>query len=214
MNENFSRAWLITHHAPLTLALNYKSISSQDLIIAVDGGFERCLELNLKPDILIGDFDSLASPLLDRIPTDCKKITYSSHKNETDTQLAFEYCIQHKIFEVLICNDLSGRFDHALALIQNLLQAHQSGVKATLVSANQLVFILDDNAALNYPVKTIISLISLSEQTEFSASTGLQYPLKDITLYNYQSRGISNLVTEPKQEIQIKSGLALAIITL
>ncbi|MFO7659346.1 MAG: thiamine diphosphokinase [Candidatus Cloacimonadaceae bacterium] len=213
MSDTIKRAWLITPHAPTKLALSYDSITSKDLIIAVDGGFERCLELNLKPSVLIGDFDSLRWPLLDKAPTDCQKITYPSQKNETDTQLALQYCLEQGIQEIYICNDLNGRFDHALALVQNLLQAHQSGAKATIVSAHQLVYIIDNKASLNYPVNSIISLISLSEKTEFSASQGLQYPLHDITLFNNQSRGISNMVTEPLQEIQIKSGLALIIVT-
>jgi len=208
------RAWLITHHAPSKLALDYASVTSEDLVIAVDGGFERCLELGLKPSILIGDLDSLRRPLLDQVPTDCQKISYPSHKNETDTQLALEYCLKQGISEIIICNDLSGRFDHCLALVQNLLQAHQSGVKASLASANQLVFILNQHNELFYPAGTQISLIALSPEAHFKSSTGLAFPLNNLFLYNWQSRGISNRTTSSEQRIDLASGLVLAVITL
>jgi len=213
MNKKYSRAWLITHHAPQQIFLNYSSITSSDLIIAVDGGFRKCLELNLVPNVLIGDFDSIEPALLDKLPPDCQKITHPAQKNETDTQLALEYCIENNIREVFICNDLGGRFDHSFALVQNLLQAHQNGINVKIVSEKQVVFILDSNTELTFPVNTIISLISLTDKTEFSFSNGLQFPLDGLTLYNWQSRGISNTISESTQYIKLTSGIALAIIT-
>lgn len=207
------RAWLITHHAPQQIVTGYASIAPQDVIVAVDGGFQRCLELRLKPSVLIGDFDSLAPSLLDKVPTDCKKITYSSHKNETDSQLAIQYCLEHEINDIIICNSLEGRFDHSYALIQNLLQIYHSGAQALIASATQLVFILCGNNTLDYPPATEISLLSLSEKAELLSSQGLQYPLEGLTLRNWLTRGISNHVTERPQQINIASGLVLAVVT-
>lgn len=208
------RAWLITHHAPAEIALNYSSITADDLIVAVDGGYERCLQLGLRPAVLIGDFDSISKEVLSAVPDDCLKIIHPTQKNETDTQLALQYCLQQGVSEVIICNDLAGRFDHSLALVQNLLQAHQNRLKASVVSSNQIVFIIAKEIHLDYTVNSVLSLLSITPTTEFLSSQGLQYSLTGITLHNWQSRGISNSITQPEQYIEILSGLALAVVTL
>jgi thiamine pyrophosphokinase len=214
MSESINKAWLITHFAPLNLALNYSSITADDTIVAVDGGLKRCLELNLLPDVLIGDFDSIEPSYLIQLPDSCKTIAFSSEKNETDTQLALQYCLEHNAQEVLICNDLSGRFDHSFALVQNLLLAHKHNLKASVVSSNQILTVFDKDTELSYPVGSLLSLISLTEQSTFFTSQGLKYSLSELTLYNWQSRGISNVFEQSKVTISLTEGTVLSIVTL
>jgi len=209
-----SRAWLITHIAPPRLAIDYSSIRPDDLVIAVDGGLKQCLQLSLSPQVVIGDFDSIEPAHLLKLSPDCERITHPADKDETDTQLALEYCLARNIGEIIICNDLSGRFDHSLALVQNLLQAHRQGASAKAVSASQVMFLFEGSTTLSYPINSLLSLISLTKSSEFSSSQGLAYPMDNLTLYNWHSRGISNEISETTQSIFCASGLVLAIITL
>jgi thiamine pyrophosphokinase len=208
------RAWLITPFAPAEPAVPYSDLQPDDLVIAVDGGLKRCFELSLSPRVLLGDMDSLEPGLLAQLPSDCQKITYLTTKNETDTELAMQYCIKQGSREIHICNDLSGRFDHALGLIQNLLEARLNGGRASILSTRQLLFLLDEYTELSYPAGSLLSLVSLTEESVFDTSSGLQYPLNDLKLYSWQSRGISNRITEPAQSISLSSGTVLAIVTL
>lgn len=208
------KAWLITPRAPQKLALDYSSIQSHDLIIAVDGGYKRCLELGLKPDLLIGDLDSIDPELLKKVPDSCQKIVHPRHKNETDTQLAMLHCIREGSAEIFICNDLQGRFDHTLALISNLGEAQVNGSRATLVSDVNLVFLIERDTEFSYPQGTVISVLSATPETAFCRCRGFQYPLDGLIIPNWQSRGISNVVTEPTQMICIERGTALVIVTL
>jgi thiamine pyrophosphokinase len=214
MSESINKAWLITHFAPLNLALNYSSIADNDTVIAVDGGLKRCLELNLLPDIVIGDFDSIEPSFLTQLPVSCKKLAFSSEKNETDTQLAMQYCLEHNALEIVICNDLSGRFDHSFALVQNLMQAHKHNLKATVVSSSQILTVFTKDTELSYPVGSLLSLISLTEKSTFLAAQGLKYSLSELTLYNWQSRGISNVFEQSKVKISLTEGTVLSIVTL
>jgi thiamine pyrophosphokinase len=207
------KAWLLTPQSPDTIALNYASIAPSDLIIAIDGGLQRCFELKLCPHLVIGDFDSLDPSLLSKIPDGCDILKFPVAKDETDTQLAVQYCLEQGVMEIVICNDLTGRFDHALALVQNLMQAHRNGITATLVSDKQIVSLIDGAVEYNYPVGTLISLLSLSPESVFSNSTGLKYCMDSVSLYNWQSRGISNEVIESRQSITLHSGLVLVIVT-
>jgi thiamine pyrophosphokinase len=214
MSERYLRAWLITPFSPLEPVIPYDFITETDLVIAVDGGLEICRELNLSPRVLIGDMDSLPRGLRTVIPDGCENIIYRSEKNETDTQLAVEYCLEQGIGEIIICNNLEGRFDHALALVQNLMQAQRNGISAKLVSSSQIISVLSGSVRLSYPAGSLLSLLAVTEKAEFAASSGLKYPLDNLTLYNWQSRGISNVATEPEQVLDIVSGLVLVVSTL
>lgn len=213
MSELINKAWLITHFAPQNLVIDYASITADDTIIAVDGGLKRCLELNLVPDIVIGDFDSIEPSYLQNLPHECQKLTYPSTKDETDTQLALQYCIEHQAKEVIICNELNGRFDHCLALVQNLLQALKHDIKASIVSSTQILTLFNQDTVFNHPVGSLLSLISITEQTIFVTSKGLQYPLDKLTLHNWDSRGVSNVFLEQEIKITIAQGIVLSIVT-
>lgn len=214
MIPQLPKAWLITPRAPSKLALGYSSIQSGDLIVAVDGGYNRCLELGLKPDFLIGDLDSIDPEMLKQVPSSCQKIIHPRRKNETDTQLAMLHCIREGSAEIFICNDLQGRFDHTMALISNIGEAQINGSKAMLVSDVNLVFLVDRDTEFSYPCGTLFSVLSATPETSFCHCRGFEYPLDGLTIPNWQSRGISNVVTEPTQMICIRRGTALVIVTL
>lgn len=58
--KSLPTAWLITPQAPDCTWSGYDAIEPQDLVIAIDGGLLRCMELRLKVDYLCGDMDSIA----------------------------------------------------------------------------------------------------------------------------------------------------------
>ena len=42
------------------LTLGEIPVGEEDLVIAVDGGLDYCAVLNIEPDLILGDFDSLS----------------------------------------------------------------------------------------------------------------------------------------------------------
>lgn len=213
MNKPAVTAWLITPFAADITLSHLSPIASSDLIIAIDNGLSNCLRHNLKPDILIGDLDSLDPLLQSKLPATCQILQHPTEKDETDTQLAVEYCLEHDIHRINICNDMTGRFDHAMGIIQNLMQTQQAGSNATIYTGSQQIMILDGSTILDFPQHSLISLIALSGIAVFLASQGLAYPLDNLTLYPWQSRGISNEFTASHATIRLVQGTVLAIIT-
>jgi len=212
--EPMRRAYLFTNHFPAKLVSGYHHIRTVDAIIAVDKGLEKVINLGLKPAIIIGDLDSLALEILQRYP-ELPLLRYPAEKNETDTELALQWCVEQGFSEIVICNDLQGRFDHALALVQNLLllKEHYPEVQARIESQNQTIFILDKRTEFSNYKGRLLSLIALNGIAEFSHSKGLKYPLHGLVLYPHLSRGISNEITENETEIGLESGMVLAILT-
>jgi len=208
------RAYLFTNHSPSEIVSGYSNIQPNDAVICVDKGLERVHGLGLKPDVLIGDLDSLSPDIFQKYPG-LALIRYAAEKNETDTELALLWGLEQGFEELVICNDLQGRFDHALGLVQNLLLIKEKAptVRTWIESQNQRVFILEQRTEFTEPKGSLLSLIALDEKAEFAYSKGLKYPLDGLTLYPHLSRGISNEIIAEKAVISLKTGVVLAIMS-
>ena len=54
----------------LCFAKEFLKTRSYDFIIAVDAGFQACLELGIHPDLLVGDFDTFGRDRIDQYLSD------------------------------------------------------------------------------------------------------------------------------------------------
>ena len=207
------KAFLFTNHAPRQIVSRYESISVRDCLIAVDSGLQRINELGLEPSIIIGDMDSVEGSLLAKYPQ-TTIIRHPAEKKETDTELAIRWAMEQGFREIIICNDMQGRFDHAMAIVQNLLMAVDSGVQLRVENEKQQIFIIHETTTLYGHEGHTLSLIPLSDKVEFVNSLGLKYSLYRLCISKEQSRGISNEIEAEEARIEVQSGVALAIITL
>ena len=202
------RAWLFTNHSPAQYP--YSSIKPEDDIIAVDSGLELVLSLGLKARVLIGDLDSIDKNL---IPEDLETISFATEKNETDTELALNWALMRGYSQIIILNDMQGRIDHALGLIQNLEYASGPDYDLRIETGRQILFMLKEQNRLIYPTGSILSLIARSPVAEFISSRGLMYPLDGLSLYPHLSRGISNQFVADEAFIHKSRGEVLAVIS-
>ena len=118
-------------------------IQSDDLIIAADGGALHCRKLGIKPQVVIGDFDSLQDEDLNTLQAEgAQLLRFPTHKDETDLELAFQYARQHSCQEVLLIAALGERWDMSLANI--FLTAHPAyqGMHVRLVDNHQELMLL------------------------------------------------------------------------
>lgn len=201
-------AWLITNHAPARIVSGYANICGD--VLAVDAGLEAVAKLKLSPKLIIGDFDSLPIDLLQQFK-DVAVHKHEQRKNETDTELALDWCIQQGYRDIVICNDMQGRFDHSLAIIQNLLNLHRKGICARIESEKQQIFFLTLHTALEGQKGDLLSLLCYGNEAQFKSSSGLEYPLDGLQLYQHQSRGISNVFAQNRIEIELNTGEVLAV---
>lgn len=77
---------------------------SFDLIIAVDKGLEVLDNLNVKPNYIVGDFDSINKKVLEKYKNDdsIKIMTLNPEKDFTDTHVAINIAIENKSKEIII----------------------------------------------------------------------------------------------------------------
>lgn len=178
-----------------------------DLVIAADGGIKSLERLGVKPDIAVGDFDSLGF-----VP-DCDEIIkHPVMKNDTDMMLAVKTGFERGYTEFMLYGGAGGRPDHTFANIQTLTYIAKQGGKGFLdLCGFTASVIIDGELRFLNNAKGDVSVFALSERAEKVTIKGLLYPLLNATLESGFPLGVSNSFTGNSASVKIGKGTALVI---
>lgn len=188
------------------------SLMQDSLLIACDGGARHLSALGLKPDVLIGDMDSIpAAHLADHERQGIRVNRHPVNKDYTDTALALDYALELHPAAIEIWGALGGRIDHALANIHLLIRAKEAGVSTCLVDEYAEASIADGEVRVNGAVGCLVSLIALTPVVEDITLEGFEYPLTHECLTMAESRGISNIISDSPASIRVGAGNLLVI---
>jgi len=182
------------------------------LIICCDGGARHFQYLGIKPDVIIGDMDSIDPALLANYSIQgIKIIKYPANKDFTDTELALDYALGLKPDSIFIWGALGGRIDHTLANVFLLCKGQEKGIRTYLLDEYGEAFVLDKEATFVNETGKTISLLALSPEVTGITLSGFLYPLKEGTLIMGESRGISNIITDARASISVRQGKLLIV---
>ncbi|WP_308634314.1 thiamine diphosphokinase [Paenibacillus silvisoli] len=183
-----------------------------DVLIGADAGALFLIEHGLRPDIALGDFDSVTPEQLSFIREKSgETLDYDPiDKDYTDTELAWRLALSKQPKELLLLGALGTRFDHSLANV-HLLRMPQHGTQAKIRDERNCIHLVSDRLALVDEGFTYVSLLPLSEKVTGITLTGFQYPLQDATLEIGQSLGISNKLLGSEGLIEVRQGMLLVI---
>lgn len=188
-------------------------IQVDDLVIAADGGSQHCIALDLRPDLLIGDLDSMDEKVLKEWRSDgVEIISYSQDKDQTDLELALLYAQDQGVSEILVYGAAGGRLDMTIGNL-TLLAHPDLTLPITLICGVEEVHMLrqGESLTLNGTPGEIVSLIPLQPGQSTVTTEGLNYPLTNEALVFGYTRGISNRLVKKQARIKLESGL-LAVI--
>lgn len=191
---------------------------SSYFVAAADGGARNCLSMNIFPDIIIGDLDSINAGVLsilnNRADSPAKFISHKKNKDECDTQLAVDYLINSGFEKILITGVFGDRADHSFANILLLANPAYLGRDLKIITLNSEIFVTDKSMEITGHPGKRISLFSLSPFTYFKKTEGLKFSLKNEKLLFSPVRGISNEFTSQTAKIEITGGMILVILQL
>ena len=183
-----------------------------DFIICADGGTRHALALRLKPNLVIGDMDSIQKDQWQELEKSEVSIElYPRDKNETDLELAIQRAIELQPEETLIVGALGGRLDQTLANIALLNDLRPSTFDVRLDDGMEEIFICRDQAEVHGRSGDIVSLIPWQGAVSNIKTKNLKWHLNDETLYPDKTRGISNEMINDIASISIGSGLLLIV---
>ena len=182
------------------------------LIICCDGAARNFSQSKIKPDIILGDMDSLDPFLLTNFKREeIKIIEYPAQKDFTDTELALDYALKLNPENIYIWGALGGRIDHILGNVFLLVKGKRANIKTYLIDEYAETFLLQEEVIFNNAVGCTVSLLSLSPKVEGITLRGFSYSLNNETLCMGDTRGLSNYINESTAKIEFRAGDLLVI---
>ena len=164
------------------------------LVVVLDSAMERVVELGIKVDVLLGDFDRGFDANYYRESHYPIEIIHTPDQDKTDLEKAFDYLYARNIPAVNVVWATGKRADHTITNLTNIVN-YREKLKIVIIDDHSKVFLLPRKFEKWYTEKTPISLIPVGKVTGIH-SFNLHYPLKEDTLTMGYRTGSSNFVTK------------------
>lgn len=178
--------------------------TERDYVIAVDGGYDTLQRQGIKPDVIIGDLDSIQS-----LVTEKNVIKLKPEKDDTDMLYSVNYGAKLGYTAFYLYGGTGGtRISHTIANLQ--LLAHNPSLHCFLFDRNEVTFLLaDGQVSFREKCTGYLSVMSVSDESTGVWEKGLKYELENATLTNNYPLGVSNEFTGEESWISVEKGMLL-----
>ena len=177
--------------------------SDKDLIVAVDGGLNSLQIAGIKPQLFVGDSDSVEGP----VPADLERIALPVAKNYTDMMIAAEEAYTRGCRTFYLFGATGGRMDHTLGNIQLVANLTKKGCLVYLIGEDfWITAVHNGKMTFKKDLKGYFSVYSLSDVSKGVTEKNVKYEIENYTLENSDPRAISNEFIGEEGEISVEEG--------
>ncbi|MBQ8555794.1 MAG: thiamine diphosphokinase [Clostridia bacterium] len=173
-----------------------------DLLLCADGGYASAIRHGFRPDVTIGDFDSMPD-----VAVAGEVVRLPVHKDDTDMVVCLEEGRKRGYREFIAAGCLGGRFDHTLSCLQCAEDCAARGESLWLCDAQNRVTVLHPGA---YIIPAIpgrkLSLLAFTPQVTGVTLSGALWPLQQATLTSRYPLGCSNEFTAEAAQLSFREG--------
>ena len=187
-------ALIIANGASCSFELLGQLLEWSPIVVVLDNAIERVLQLDIKIDVLLGDFDGDFDPEIYKEKQFPLEIVHTPNQDKTDLEKAFDYLIEkgHKAVNVVWAT--GKRADHTITNITNIV-GYRNKLKIVILDDHSKIFLLPNKFEKWYTKNTPISLIPIGKVSGITTQN-LFYPLNNEELSIGYRTGSSNHVTE------------------
>lgn len=186
---------------------NTVTLAEERFVICADSGYDKAVSADIKPDLILGDFDSISCDL----PDDCEIIRASTRKDDTDTMLAVKTALERGYDDITLVAATGGRADHFLANIATLLYISERGANCRIFGDESNAFVISNGAVEIEPDKSRYLSVFAVTDTATVTITNAEYPLSDYILSRSYPIGVSNEFCDVSCRVEVKQGIALVM---
>ena len=196
-------------------AVAYVRSYAPDYVIAADSGMEFCYRSKLRPNCIIGDFDSVNPEVLStfREQADIEWRDYIPEKDYTDSEIAVCTAMEKGSTCIHILGATGSRLDHVIGSIQLLSKIDEAGIEGRIIDANNRIRVIHGRTVLTKENQfgKYVSILPLSTRITGITLTGFKYPLHLATITSDNTLGISNEIVEAEAVVDFDDGVAIII---
>ena len=193
---------------------NYEKVKSylndDDFYIFCDGGLNHMKGLGVKPNLIVGDFDSACKNDFDI--EKFETIELPCQKDDTDTFFAIKEALKRRFDDFLLLGCIGNRFDHSLCNISALLFLRDQKANALLVDDYSEMQIVGKEKIFIEDTFSYFSMMCVAGDAEGVNISDAEYTLENATIKTSYNYGISNKINRGKCScVWVEKGCMLLI---
>lgn len=177
-------------------------------LICADGGANTAADLDLMPDYIVGDFDSITPENYLFFLDKCKLIQIK-RQNDTDVEKCLKYVHKHNFSDVILLGATGDRLDHSFCNLGIVLK-YSKKMKIRIIHDKSILEVISGNITIPTIPDETISIYGFDRKTKIS-SNGLKYRLKNISLPFGEKESTSNKAISSRIELKITGGMIFII---
>ncbi|MER8699216.1 thiamine diphosphokinase [Mesorhizobium sp. M1273] len=179
-------------------------------VIAADAGIGHARMLGLRPELWVGDFDSVPAELPEDLAAVPRQV-FPAEKDKTDGELAIAAALERGATSLVLAGAFGGkRTDHIFLHLALSVRLAEGGTEVLLTSgAQEGIPLLPGKTGFDYADGTLFSVLGFSDLAGLTV-TGAKWPLDHVEVAFGSSLTISNEV-RGRLEIALAGGRALLL---
>ncbi len=183
-------------------------------VICCDGGVRHLKKLGVKPNFIIGDFDSANKNIVEEYSNqNCEIEVFNVEKDYTDGELGINKAIDLKCEEIIFIGATGCRMDHTLANINLGMLALSNDCNLIVIDEYNIIYTIKDRVRITNKIDSNCSIVPITPVAYGVSTTGLKYPLNKEDVYLGHTRTISNLIIDDVADISIERGIVNVILS-
>ena len=182
-----------------------------DFVLCADGGWQLARQAGVRPDLVIGDFDSSDQPENDPVER------YPVEKDDTDIMLCMKKGLSRGFDDFLVVGGFGGRIDHTMGNLQALRYAATRAADIVMSDGVSWATVVE-GGAVRVPAKAIgggpvkLSVFALDRECRGVSIRGTKWKIEDGAWTNGFPLGVSNEFTAEYAEISVTEGALLVTV--
>ena len=189
-----------------------EQLREDDFFVFCDSGLKHMEGLGVKPDLVVGDFDSHEKP-----ETDAEMIELPREKDDTDTFFAAKEMVRRGFEEFLFVGVIGARLDHTLGNLSILFMLDTAGKRAKATDDYSEIEVVSAKADRpgtariddSYPY---FSVLNVTGEAEGITIRNAKFPLEDGQIdWDYQYAVSNEVLPGETAEVSVMKGRVLLI---
>ena len=188
-----------------------------EFIIGVDKGLDFLYKHKIRPDYIVGDFDSVNEEVVtyfkeeENVPAK----EFNPEKDFSDTEIALKFGLDLRRQHIIILGGTGTRIDHIWANVQTLKMAADAGSDVRIIDSHNQISVHNEGFTIkkDEAFGKYFSVFPLGGTVEGLTIKGAKYPLEFHALEPFNSLSVSNEFEEDEVSISFSYGTLILMQT-
>ena len=124
MATNSKRVLVIANGEMPSLKIVKNLLQTADFVVACDGGYHHCKQLEITPNLLCGDFDSIDSELLSAVNSEFTDVIHMQNQEKSDLSKTLSHLKNEGFTSIDVIGIDGGRLDHQFGIWSSLIESN------------------------------------------------------------------------------------------